>query len=564
MHNNIVISYILQPLIFYTLLLVVALPFGEYMAQVFTNKKNILSFAIQPLENFCYKIFGVNSSKDMNWKEFSLSLIAFNLVGLLVLFLLQIIQQWLPYNPDHLQNIRWDTAINTAISFTTNTNWQSYNSETTTSHIVKMLGLTVQNFLSAGTGIAVAIALINSFIRKTTKYIGNFWTILTKSILYILLPLAILFSIFLVSQGSIQNFNATTTIQTIEKSEQKIAQGPVASEISIKHLGTNGGGFFTANSAHPYENPNQATDYLQIFAMLLIVIAFPFTFGAMLNRRKQGFAIFVAMGILYALGLVILMWSELHGNPLLSKIGIDHGINMEGKEVRFGTLSSSMFAMTTTATATGAVNALHNSFMPLSSLVMLFNMTIGEVIFGGVGLGISSMLCYAILTMFLIGLMVGRSPEIYGKKLEPFEMLMVSIVLLGLPVIQLILESFSVSHMGNALNSGANTITSVMYTFASTIGNNGSSFASVATDNVFFNIITSIAMLVGRFATIIPILAIAGNLSQKQLIPLTSRFPTTSPTFIIMLVVIVLIVGSLTFLPLFVLGPILEHLTIFA
>ena len=394
------------------LLTICAFFLGEYMAKVFAGERTFISPILAPVEKLIYRFFGVDPSEDMDWKTFAMNVVLFIFVGIIALFLLLRMQDVLPLNPNGFQAIRWDTAINAAVSFVTNSNWQSYKSEAVISYLSSMLGMGLQNFLSAATGMAVAVALINAFVRKNTEGIGNFWVYLTRSIIYVLLPLSIILSIFLVSQGSIDNLNPYVHIKTLEGKEQIIAQGPAASQIAIKHLGTSGGGFFAANSAHPYENPTPVTDYINILALLLIVAAFPFVFGALIKDRSQGFAIFIAMMLLFVIGLCFVIWSESHGNPLLTKLGIHNGVNMEGKEVRFGPLASAVFASSATATSTGAASSSYDSLMPLTGLVLIFNMAIGEVIFGGVGTGFVGMMFYVMLTMFLTGLMIGRSPEV--------------------------------------------------------------------------------------------------------------------------------------------------------
>lgn len=560
-------SWLFQISMFLFTLTVIAIPLGEYMAKVFTNERTILSPVLEPIENFLYRIFDVDPNEDMNWKTFALNLLFFNLLGVITLFLLQEFQGFLPLNPQKLKAVRWDTAINTAISFVTHTNWQSYKSESTMSYLTQMLGFGVQNFLAAATSISVAIAFINAFIRKNTAGIGNFWVYLTRSIIYILLPLAIVLSFVLVSQGVVENLNSYTHVKTLEGRDQIIAQGPAASQIAIKHLGTNGGGFFTANSAHPYENPNPFTDYLEILSLLIIAAAFPFAFGALINNRARGWAIFIAMMLLFIVGLSFSMWSEFHGNPMFTKLGIRQGINMEGKEVRFGLLSSVVFSNATTATATGATNASLGSLMPFTGLVTIFNMAIGEVIFGGVGSGFVSMLFYAMLTMFLIGLMIGRSPEIYGKKLEPHEMI-ITVTAVFLPCIfQLILSAIAVSidvNVAGSIGPYFHKLSEIIYAYASSIGNNGSSFAGLNANVPFYNLTTGFAMLFGRFVTIFCALAIAGSIVQKKINPSAAQFPTTNMLFIFVLIAVVVIAGSLTFFPVWVLGPVLEHLYVLA
>lgn len=556
-------TVLMQLALFLTILTFIALILGEYMAKVFKGEKTLLSFILQPIEKLLYKLFGVDETTEMDWKAYSFSLIIFNVLGIVALFALQELQHLLPFNPQSLGAVRWDTAINTAVSFVTNTNWQAYSGEGTLSYLTQMLGLTVQNFVSAAVGIAVVVALLRAFTNKEIKTIGNFWVDLTRAVVYILLPLSILYSLVFVSQGVIQNFNPYIKAHTVQGAEQVIAQGPVASQEAIKILGTNGGGFFNANSAHPYENPTPLTDYMQILGLLIISAALPFTFGILLNNRKQGWAIFMAMAILYLLGLGVALWSEYHGNPILSKFGIQHGLNMEGKEVRFGILNSVLFGHSTTVTSCGAVNAMHDSMMPITGLVFMFNMMVGEVIFGGVGSGLVGMILYAILTMFLVGLMIGRTPEIFGKKLEPYEMVMAVIALILPSVVQLIFGAIAATHgfgLSSLNNAGPHGLSEIIYAFASGAGNNGSAFAGLNANTPFYNLSIAFAMLIGRFGTLIPSLAIAGSLIQKRFVPDEAKFPTASPLFVVMLVSVVIIVGALTFFPVMVLGPILEKL----
>lgn len=556
-------TILLQLALFLTILTIIALALGEYMAKVFKGEKTLFSFILRPIEKLLYKLFSIDENQEMDWKTYSFSLIILSILGIIGLFALQELQHLLPFNPQGLGFVRWDTALNIAISFVTNTNWQSYVPESTMSYLTQMSGLTVQNFLSAAMGIAVAIAFLRAFIKKETQTIGNFWVDLTRSIVYILLPLSILYALIFVSQGMPQNLNPYAKAKTLQGQEQVIAQGPVASQVAIKILGTNGGGFFNTNSAHPYENPNPLTDYMQILGLLIIAAALPFTFGVLINNRKQGWAIFMAMAILYLIGLGVALWSEFHGNPFLSKLGIEHGLNMEGKEVRFGVLNSVLFGQSTTVTSCGAVNAMHDSFMPLTGLVLMFNMMVGEVIFGGVGSGLVGMILYAILTMFLVGLMIGRTPEIFGKKLEPYEMIMAVIALILPSIIQLIFGAIASTHnlgLSSLNNAGSHGLSEIIYAFASGAGNNGSAFAGLNANTPFYNLTIAFAMLVGRFGTLIPSLAIAGSLIKKRFVPDEAKFPTASPLFVVMLVSVVIIVGALTFFPVMVLGPILEKL----
>jgi K+-transporting ATPase ATPase A chain len=558
------INDLLPILLFLCMLILFAVPLGEFMAKVFSGKRTFLTRIVGPVEKLLYRLFGINERDEMSWKIYAFSLIVLNVIGIVVLFILQLIQGWLPLNPQKFGAVRWDTALNTAISFVTNTNWQSYSGEQTMSYLTQMLGLTVQNFLSASVGLASVIALIRGFIRKTENTIGNFWVDLTRSILYVLLPLAIIWTLILVSQGVVQTLNPSINARTLEGQQQAIAVGPAASQVAIKQLGTNGGGFFNANSAHPFESPTPLTDFMEVFGFMLIPVSLPFTFGAMLNKRRQGWTIYSSMMILFLIGLAVTLWAELQGSPILEKIGILNGINMEGKEVRFGVNHSILFAQSTTAVACGAVNSMHDSLMPLSGLVLIFNMAVGEVIFGGVGVGLTGMMIYAILTMFLAGLMIGRTPEFIGKKLEPYEMIMSVIAILSSAIVLLVLSSIAVSSrvgLSSLNNAGPHGLSEILYAYASPANNNGSAFAGLNADTLFYNLTTSFAMLAGRFTTIIPALAIAGSLAKKKIVPVSGgAFPTTSMLFVVMLISVVVIVGALTFFPALTLGPLLEHL----
>lgn len=551
-------------ILFPVILIILAFPLGEFMAKVFSGTRNFLTPAIAPVERLLYRLFGVDEKEDMSWKTYALSLVIFNIIGIAAVFILQIIQGMLPFNPQKFGPVRWDTAINTAISFGTNTNWQAYSGEQTMSYLTQMLGLAVQNFLSAAIGIAALVAVIRGFIRKSSAAIGNFWVDLTRSILYILLPLVIIWSLLLVSQGVVQTLSGSITVHTLDGGRQIIAVGPAASQEAIKEIGTNGGGFFNANSAHPFENPTPFTDFLEILGLLLIPAALPFTFGAMLKNRRQGIAIFAAMLILYLGGLGVFALTEMHGNPLLQKAGVMSGLNMEGKEVRSGIVNSVLFAQSTTVTSCGAVNSMHDSMMPPGGLVLMFNMAIGEVIFGGVGVGLIGMMCYAILTMFLAGLMIGRTPELMGKKLELFEMVMSLVIILTPAILLLLLSGIAISTqagLSSLNNGGPHGLSEIIYAYASTAGNNGSAFAGLNANTIFYNLTTSLAMLMGRFSTIIPALAIAGSLAGKKIVPVsTATFPTNGLLFVIMLVSVIIVVGALTFFPIFTLGPFLEHL----
>jgi len=545
-------------------LLILAAPTGRYIAEVFSGKPTLLTLLLRPVEQVIYRIGGVDEKREMSWKTYAIALLTFNGMGLMAVFLLQELQGFLPFNPQGFGSVRWDTALNTAVSFTTNTNWQSYSGEQTMTYLTQMLGLTVQNFLSAATGIAAAMAVIRGFIRKNTDTLGNFWVDLTRSVLYLLLPLAIIWALIFASQGTVQTLGPYVTAHTLDGAEQAIAVGPTATQDAIKFLGTNGGGFFNANSAHPFENPTPLTDFLQVLGMLLIAASLPFAFGQMINNQAQGRAIFASMLVLYLMGLGLALWAETQGNPLLEKLGVADGSNMEGKEVRFGIVPSVLFAQSTTVTSCGGVDSMHDSMMPLTGLVLLFNMVIGEVIFGGVGVGLIGMLFYAIMTMFLAGLMIGRTPEIFGKKLEPFEMIMAAIGLLLPSVALLLLAGLAVmlpAGLSGLNNAGPHGLSEILYAFASACGNNGSAFAGLNANTIFYNLATAFGMIIGRFATLLPALAMAGSLAQKKIVPTSSAtLPAASPLFVLMLVGTVIIVGALTFFPVFVLGPILEHL----
>lgn len=544
-------------------LLALAIPMGRYISKVFNGEPTLFTPLLKPIEQELYRLVGVDEHDEMSWKTYAAALLIFNALGLIAVFLLQEAQGLLPFNPQGFGPVRWDTALNTAVSFVTNTNWQSYSGEQTMSYLTQMLGLTVQNFLSAGVGITAAVATIRGFTRKNTETIGNFWIDLTRSVLYLLLPLAIIWALIFASQGVVQTLSPYPIAQTLNGVEQVIAVGPTASQDAIKFLGTNGGGFFNANSAHPFENPMPLTDLLQVLGMLLIAASLPFALGRMINNRKQGWAILASMLVLYLMGLSVALWAETQGNPLLEKLGVAEGTNLEGKEVRFGIVPSVVFAQSTTVTSDGGVDSMHDSMMPLTGLVLLFNMVIGEVIFGGVGVGLIGLLFYVIIAMFLAGLMIGRTPELFGKKLEPFEMIMAAIGLLAPSVTLLLLAMLAVAlpeGLSSLNNAGPHGMSEILYAFASACGNNGSAFAGLNANTVFYNLVLAFAMIVGRFATLLPALAIAGSLAQKKTVPASSAtFPVASPIFVILLVGTVILVGALTFFPVFVLGPILEH-----
>ncbi|MFZ0441001.1 MAG: potassium-transporting ATPase subunit KdpA, partial [Methanobacterium sp.] len=550
-------------MLFLIIVTISAIPVGKYMSNVLTGKKTFTTPVIMPLEKFIYRICSIDENKEMSWKRYAYALILFNLIGITFLFILQLIQNYLPLNPAQMSGVRWDTAINTAISFTTNTNWQSYAGESTMSYLTQMLGMTVQNFLSASVGIAALLALIRGFTRQKSDTIGNFWVDITRSILYILLPLSIIFALILASQGVVSTIGPYITAHTIDGINQTIALGPVASQEAIKMLGSNGGGFFNANSAHPFENPNGITNILETFAILLIPISIVFAFGYILRSFRQGLAIFAVMMILLVAGMGIAYWAESQPNPIIEKLGVSGG-NLEGKELTLGVTESVLWGVPTTSVSNGGVNSMHDSAMPLTGLVYMFNMGIGEVIFGGLGVGLIGMLFYVILTMFIAGLMIGRTPEFLGKKLGPYEMVMAVIALIVPAAMILIFSGVAISlpqGLTGLNNPSAHGLSEILYAYASAFANNGSAFAGLSANTVFYNLTLGLAMFIGRFVVILPALAIAGALAAKGRVPTdASSFPSTNVLFVIMLVSVVLIVGALTFFPVFSLGPILEQL----
>ncbi|MFA5864896.1 MAG: potassium-transporting ATPase subunit KdpA [Phycisphaerae bacterium] len=552
-------------LVFFFLLFIgLALPMGRYQSRVYQGERNFLSALLHPVERFIYRLCGIDARKEMNWKGYVFAFLAFNGFGLIFLFLIQVCQGGLPLNPQKLPGVRWDLAINTAISFVTNTNWQSYGGETTMSYLTQMLGLTVQNFVSAAAGICPMLALARGFTNRGVENLGNFWVDLTRAVLYVLLPLSFVVSIILASQGVVQTLRPPVQATTLEGKAQTIAVGPVASQIAIKQLGSNGGGFFNVNSCHPFENPNQFTNFIETISILLLPVSLVFTFGYMLKKSRQGWAFFQASMILFVAGLILAILSEVGGNPILAKAGIAGGLNMEGKETRFGLINSVLWGQATTVTSNGSVNAMHDSMLPLTGLVYLFNMGIGEVIFGGVGVGMIGLVFYAILTMFIAGLMIGKTPELFGKKLGIFEMVMTVIALVGPAVFVLLFSAlatitpFARSMLNNPSSHG---LSEILYAYSSALGNNGSAFAGLNANNPFYNWTLGLGMLIGRFATILPAIAIAGVLSRKQTVFQTeATFPTTGPLFVGMLIAVIVVMGALTFLPVYALGPILEHL----
>ena len=590
----------LQIVVYLVILLLAVKPLGAYMARIYMNQPAGLNRWLAQFEAKLYRFSGIDPSAEMRWAQYATSLLVFNSLGLLVVFGLQCLQNHLPFNPQHLSGVKLDSAFNTAASFVSNTNWQGYAGETTMSYLTQMLGLTVQNFLSAATGMAVLVALVRGFSSRNSETIGNFWVDMTRSTLYILFPLALIFSIVLIGQGVIQTFSPYEEIplmetisysqdkldadgnkilnadgkpvtQTIEVKNQTLALGPAATQIAIKQLGTNGGGFFNANSAHPFENPTPLSNFLEMLAILLIPAASCYAFGKMIGDTRQGWVILTAMTLVLVTLLAVTVVAEQNGNSLLASLNVDQayrtdqpGGNMEGKETRFGIVNSALWAVVTTAASNGSVNAMHDSFTPLGGMIPMWLMQLGEVIFGGVGSGLYGMLIFAIVAVFIAGLMIGRTPEYLGKKIEAFEMKMAAIVILIPPL--LVLGGTAIAVMAAAgkagmLNPGAHGFSEVLYAFSSAGNNNGSAFAGLSANTIFYNWILAIAMLASRFGLIVPVLAIAGSLAAKKIVPVgLGTLPTHTPLFILLLIMTVLMVGALTFIPALALGPIAEHL----
>ena len=561
-------------------LLLLVKPLGSYMAHVYEGERTFLTPVIRPIERLIYRIVGLRAEEEMDWKTYAVAMLLFNLVGLLLLYGLQRIQSALPLNPQDLVAVRPDTAFDTAVSFVTNTNWQSYSGETTMSYLVQMLGLTVQNFLSAATGMAILIALVRGFVRHSGNTIGNFWIDMTRGILYILLPLAFVLALALVSQGVVQTFHHSQQVSLLQSTqdasgqtitEQTLALGPAASQVAIKQLGTNGGGFFNVNSAHPFENPTPFSNFLEMLAILLIPAALCYTFGKMVGDTRKGWAILAAMTIIFVALLSVTVWAEQSGNPAVTSLGVDQtasnlqsGGNMEGKEVRFGIANSALWATATTSASNGSVNSMHDSFTPLGGLAPMWLMQLGEVVYGGVGSGLYGMLAFVIIAVFVAGLMIGRTPEYLGKKIESYEMKMASLMVL-IPVL-VVLFGTAISVLipaGKAAvyNPGAHGFSEVLYAFSSAGNNNGSAFAGIGANTPYYNTILAFAMLLGRYWLAIPALAIAGSLVRKKSVPISSgTLPTHTPLFIGWLIAVVIIVGALSFLPALSLGPLVEHL----
>lgn len=541
-----------------------AWPLGLAMARVFKGERTLLSPVLIPIERMVYGAAGIRIDKEQSWLAYTLAMLTFNAFGFLLLYGLMRLQAILPLNPQGFAGVAPDLAFNTAVSFTTNTNWQAYGGETTMSHLVQMAGLAVQNFLSAATGIAIAIAVTRAFARSSAHTLGNFWVDMTRATLYVLLPLSIIVALLFAMTGVPQTLAGGVEATTLEGTKQMIALGPVASQEAIKQLGTNGGGFFNANAAHPFENPNAWSNMLSIWSMLLISTALTFTFGSMVGDRRQGLALLVAMYALLITATAVVYWAETSGNPLLAKAGVDMSAgNMEGKEVRFGQALSALYVVATTGLSCGAVNTMHNSLMPLGGLVPLFLIQLGEILPGGVGSGLYGMIVIAILTDFIAGLMVGRTPEYLGKKIEAREMKLAMLALLILPL-AILGFSAAAAMLPNALaslaNAGPRGLSEILYAYSSAAGNNGSAFAGLSANTPWYNTTLGIAMLLGRFAYVVPVMAIAGAIAAKKKVPASSgTFPTHGPLFVGLLIGVILILGGLQYFPALALGPIVEH-----
>jgi K+-transporting ATPase ATPase A chain len=559
-----------QIALFGTIVILITRPLGGYMTRVLTGESTFLTPVLRPVERAVYWCCGVDEREEQHWLAYAAAMLLLGIAGFLTLYALQRLQWYLPFNPQGQAGVEQSLAFNTSISFVTNTNWQSYVPETTLGYLVQMAGLTVHNFVSAATGIALALALIRGFVRREAKTVGNFWVDLTRSTLYVLLPISVVGGLALVWLGVPQNLGAYVEATTLEGAKQIIAQGPTASQEIIKELGTNGGGFFNANSAHPYENPNAVTSLIETAAIVAIAAALTNVLGRMVGDERQGWALLAAMGVLLLAGVAVAYWSESQGNPAFGAFGIDSapgelqaGGNMEGKEARFGPALSALFATVTTATSCGAVNSMHDSFLPLGGAVPLVNILLGEVIFGGVGSGLYGMLAFAIVAMFVAGLMVGRTPEYLGKKLEAKEVKMTILALLSLPLSILgwtALATVVPAGLAGIANPGPHGFSEILYAYTSGTGNNGSAFAGLSANTWFYNLTIGAAMLIGRFVFVIPMLAVAGSLAQKKLLaPSAGTFPTNRPLFVGLLVGVILIIGGLTYFPAISLGPAVEQ-----
>ena len=564
-----------QIALYCAIIVAITKPFGGYMTAVFNGERTFLSPVLRPVERALYAISGVDEKEDQHWLTYAIAMLVFTMAGFLSLYAIQRLQAVLPFNPQKFPAVGEHLAFNTSVSFITNTNWQSYVPETTMSYLVQMAGLTVHNFVSAATGIALAVALIRGFARRSAKGVGNFWVDLVRCTLYILLPISIVVGLFFVWQGMPQNLSAYVGATTLEGAKQTIAMGPVASQEVIKMMGTNGGGFFNANSAHPFENPNAITNLVQIILIFSIGAGLTNVFGRMVGNQRQGWAIFAVMGLLFLAGVTTAYWAEAPGNPAFTALHIDQkpsvlqaGGNMEGKEVRYGIANSALFTTVTTDASCGAVNNMHDSLMPLGGMVPMANMMLGEIIFGGVGSGLYGMLLFAILAVFIAGLMVGRTPEYLGKKIEAKEVKMAMLAILVLPMSILgftALAAVLPAGLAGPENAGPHGFSEILYAFTSATGNNGSAFAGLTANTMFYNTTLGLAMFMGRFLMIVPMLAIAGSLAAKKIVPPSAgTFPTDSGLFVGLLIGVILIIGGLIFFPALALGPIVEHLAMHA
>lgn len=549
---------LLQFGLFILLLTTLAPVLGTFMFRVFEGRRTFLTPWIGWLERLIYRACSIKPDQEMNWKQYAAALMAFNVLGLIFVWLIQVLQASLPLNPQSLPNVSWHSALNTAVSFVTNTNWQGYSGETTMSYLTQMLALTVQNFLSAAVGLAVLLALSRGIARRQVSTVGNFWVDVTRSTLYVLLPLCVLYGMFLMSQGVIQNFSPYVTAVGLEGQKQTLAMGPVASQVAIKMLGTNGGGFFNGNASHPFENPTPLSNFVQMLSIFLIPAALTYTYGLMTKAKAHGWTIYASMLLVFVVLTGLSLWAETSANPVFGVSGL-----MEGKETRFGVFNSVLFSTITTSASCGAVNAMHASLSPLAGGIAMLNILLGEVIFGGVGSGLYGMLLFVLLTVFLAGLMVGRTPEYMGKKIEAREMTMVLLAILAPCAVILIGSALSLSlsiGLSSLSGAGPHGLSEILYAFASTAGNNGSAFAGLNANTVYYNLILALAMWIGRFAVIVPALAIAGSLAEKKYSsPSPGTFSTDSGIFVVLLVSVILIVGALTFFPALSLGPIVEH-----
>jgi K+-transporting ATPase ATPase A chain len=553
----------IQILLYCAIIVALVRPLGWYMTRVFNGERTFLSSVLRPVEVALYRLGGIDEKREQDWLTYTVAMLLFHVGGFAILYALLRLQQPLPFNPQDMSAVPADLSFNTAVSFLTNTNWQNYGGESTLSYLTQMLGLTHQNFLSAATGIALAVALIRGFARASARTIGNFWVDVTRCTLYVLLPICVVYALFLVWQGMPQTLGAYVEATTLEGGKQTIAVGPVASQIAIKMLGTNGGGFFNANAAHPFENPTALSNLVQMVSIFALGAALTNVFGRMVGDQRQGWAIFAAMGVLFIAGVVVTYWAEAAGTTALNALGLSGG-NMEGKEVRFGILGSALFAVITTAASCGAVNAMHDSFTPLGGMIPLINMQLGEIIVGGVGAGLYGMLLFVVVSIFVAGLMVGRTPEYVGKKIEAKEVKMAMLAILILPLMYLGWTAVAVvipSAVASMANPGPHGFSEVLYAYTSQTGNNGSAFAGLTGNTPFYNLTGAVAMFIGRFWMIIPAMAIAGSLAAKKSVPPSAgTFPTTGGLFIGLVVGVILIIGGLTFFPALALGPIVEQL----